>query len=182
MRAAIVRLHALLPTPGDPGDTAQWLSLLRCLFAVGRRDLPLEQLFEGHVDAMQIVARYGPPGLADKLIGQRAVLGVWNADFPVEPLRYDAERLTGAKSFASGAEILTHALVTPDTGEGRRLLLVDLHATPPSVDRDWWRVVGMQRSATHRVRWYGEAPASAEPIGAPGDYVREPWFSGGALR
>ena len=182
MRAAIPRLHALLPATGDPRDAGELLALLRCLYEVGRRDLPLGRLFEGHVDALQIVARYGKPGLADALAAAQAVLGVWNADLPGEPLRYADGRLSGAKSFASGAGILTHALVTPDTAEGRRLLLVDLAATPPAIEHGWWQVVGMQRSETHPVRWSDDAPAAVELVGEPGDYVREPWFSGGALR
>lgn len=40
----------------------------------------------------------------------------------------------------------------------------------------------MQRSATHIVRWEGAPIEQDDLIGAPGDYVREPWFSGGALR
>jgi alkylation response protein AidB-like acyl-CoA dehydrogenase len=52
----------------------------------------------------------------------------------------------------------------------------------PAIDRTVWQVAGMQRSETHVVRWH-EAPVAADDrIGAPGDYVREPWFSGGALR
>lgn len=38
------------------------------------------------------------------------------------------------------------------------------------------------RSRTHRVRWVDGAIEAGDLIGAPGDYAREPWFSGGALR
>ena len=94
----------------------------------------------------------------------------------------DGLKLTGAKSFASGAGILSHALVTVERDGGRQLVLVDLARTPPAIDRSFWNVVGMQRSATHVVRWHGGTIDPADVIGSPGDYVREPWFTGGALR
>lgn len=183
MRAAIAAESAALPGFTDPGDAAQMLALLRHLYAVGRRDVPLGRLFEGHVDALQIITRYADPALATDIVAaarQGAIFGVWNADTVEDRLRYDRDRLTGAKSYASGAGVLTHALVTADGADGRRLFLVDLAAVPPSVDRDWWKVVGMQRSETHLVSW-ADSPA-VTPIGAPGDYARDPWFSGGALR
>ena len=40
----------------------------------------------------------------------------------------------------------------------------------------------MRRSETHVVRWDGHPIETDNLVGRPGDYVREPWFSGGALR
>ena len=186
MRAAITALTALLPTLGDPDDEAATLHLLRVLHAVGRRDLPLGRLFEGHVDALQIVARYGDDAqVAATHAAARggAALGVWNADLPGGPaLRLAGARLSGGKGFASGAGILSHALVSADSEDGRQLLLLDLSRAPPAIDDGWWRVTGMQRSATHLVRWDDATVPEDARLGRPGDYVREPWFSGGALR
>ncbi len=185
---AIADLTHRLPAIGDPADDAALLALLRLLYATGRRDLPLGRLFEGHVDALQIVTRYGTAEQAARLAeGASAgaiVTGVWNADWPGEGLAYDpaAGTIHGGKSFASGTGLVSHALVTVDAAGGRQLILVDLARTPPAVDGDWWRVAGMQRSETHRVRWDHAAVAADDRIGAPGDYVREPWFGGGALR
>ena len=165
---------------GDPGDLDAYLALLRVLYETGRRDLPLGRLLEGHVDAVQIALRCGNAEGVRALISGGAMLGVWNAALPGEPLVLANGRLSGGKSYASGAGVLTHALVTADAGGGPQLVLVDLLATPPAIDRDWWRVTGMQRSETHQVRW-ADAPAD-RLIGGPGDYPREPWFSGGALR
>ena len=185
LRTRIAVLDAERATLDDPQDEAALLTLLRLLYRVGREDLPLGRLFEGHVDATQIVTRYGDPvqraSLAMAVRGG-AALGVWNADLPGEPLRLDHGRLSGGKSFASGAGLLSHALVTVEAAGGRQLVLVDLAAAPPLIDRDVWRVVGMQRSETHVVRWTNAPAEAATMVGAPGDYVREPWFSGGALR
>lgn len=180
MRQRLAALGERLDGVADPQDAAAMLRLLRTLYAVGRHDLPLGRLFEGHVDAMQIVSRYGGAEQRERLRG--AVLGVWNADLPGDPLRLDGERMAGGKSFASGAGILSHALVSVDADGGRQLLLLDLDRAPPAIDRTFWRVVGMQRSETHQVRWADHVIEPGDRVGQPGDYVREPWFSGGALR
>ena len=169
----------------DPADAAALLDLLRALYATGRRDLPLGRLLEGHVDASQIVARYGTPAQVaalDERLAAGALMGVWNADLPGGSLTVSDGKLTGGKAYASGAGVLTHALVTAATPDGPQLLLLDLARTQPTIDRSWWRMTGMQRSETHLVSWTDQPVAPGDIIGRPGDYVREPWFSGGALR
>ena len=185
LRAAIAQAGWDRDPPGDPATAQAYLALLGTLYATGRRDLPLGRLLEGHVDAVQIVGRYGTIAQVARLhaaLAAGAMLGVWNAGLAGEPLILADGRLRGGKSYASGAGVLTHALVTAQTDEGNRLLLVDLAEVPPAIDRDWWRMTGMQRSETHQVRWEGAAIDAAAAIGDPEDYVREPYFSGGALR
>ncbi|GAA0662832.1 alkylation response protein AidB-like acyl-CoA dehydrogenase [Sphingomonas insulae] len=185
LRAAIATAGWDRDAPRDPDTPGRYLSLLTVLYAMGRRDLPLGRLLEGHVDAVQIVRRYGTAAQVDRLLAALAagaMLGVWNAGLAGEPLVLADDGLRGGKSYASGAGVLTHALVTADTADGARLLLVDLANVPPMVDRHWWRMTGMQRSETHRVRWSHAAVGDDALIGAPGDYAREPFFGGGALR
>lgn len=185
LRRAVAAQSTLLPGLEDPADADTLLRLLRLLYATGRADLPLGRLLEGHVDALQIIHRYGDAAQRARVaaaVAEGGAFGVWNADLAAEPLRFDNGRLTGGKSFASGAGVLSHALVSVDVKGGRQLLLLDLARTPPAVDRSFWRVAGMQRSQTHVVRWNAAPVAPGDLIGAPGDYVREPWFSGGALR
>ena len=181
----ITALSRNLAKLADPQDREELLDLLRLLYRVGRDDLPLGRLFEGHVDAAQIVHRYGTAAQRAWLaqsVERGATLGVWNADLPADPLRWVDGRLTGGKSFASGAGVISHALVTVDRPGGRQLLLLDLATVPPAIDRGIWRVVGMQRSETHSVCWHDRPAGFDALVGQPGDYVREPWFSGGALR
>ncbi|MHA6723906.1 acyl-CoA dehydrogenase [Sphingomonas sp. RS2018] len=185
LRDRIVARTGALASLADPADGDALLALLRTLYAVGREDLPLGRLFEGHVDAMQIVSRYGSEQQRAALaasVERGATLGVWNAELSGEPLQLSGHSLSGGKSFASGAGILSHALVTVDAAAGRQLILLDLSRTLPDIDRSFWAVVGMQRSETHVVRWQDATIGEDDLIGQPGDYVREPWFSGGALR
>lgn len=169
----------------DPQNLAESLLILAPLYAMGRRDLPLGRLLEGHVDAVQIIQRYGSAEQVNRLreaLANGAMLGVWNAALPDEPLLLEKARLNGGKSYASGAGVLTHALLTARDNAGTRLILADLARMPPEIDRGWWRTTGMQRSETHQVRWTDAGIAGDDVIGEPDVYAREPFFSGGALR
>lgn len=186
MRTAITRLTQGVDVT-DPETAPEWLALMRRLYLAGRHDLALGRLFEGHVDALQIIARYGELQTAARLHAiarHGAVFGVWNAPLPGEPLSIADGLLSGGKSFASGAGIISHALVTLNAGEPGRvqLLVVDLAATPPVVDTHWWHTLGMQHSETHRVRWHEQTLDDSAFVGQAGDYERLPWFATGALR
>ena len=171
-------------TNSEKGDN---LALLRTLYTAGRQSLPFARLLEGHIDAVQILYRtLGPADRShlETLLESGASLGVWNADLPGAPLSLINGTLSGGKAFASGAGILSHALVTLNAGDKDRvqLLLLDLTKVPPEIDTTWWNVIGMQASETHIVRWNGAISQSDWKVGEPGDYENEPWFSGGALR
>ena len=184
-RAQVTAAAAGLAGFADPATPEELLALLRLLYAVGRRDLPLGRVLEGHVDALQIVHRYGTPPQAAAAAARARdgrLFGVWNADRAGDPTVLAGELLSGSKAFASGADLVTDALISVDADGGRQLLLIDLDAAPPTVDRSWWRVTGMERSATHIAAWSGQALPDEARIGAPGDYVRQPWFGGGAIR
>ena len=184
-RAAIAQLTPRLDRLDDPADGESLLRLLGLLYDIGRADLPLGRLVEGHVDALQIVSRYGTAGqraAAATAARGGGAFGVWNADQPGDPTTLDGNRLSGAKAFASGAGILSHALISVDAPGGRQLVLLDLDQVAPDIDRSWWRVSGMRRSETHIACWRDQPVTDGALIGRPGDYVREPWFSGGAIR
>ena len=185
LRAAIDAAGWRTAPAGDSATADDYVALLTVLYETGRRDLPLGRLLEGHVDAVQIALRYGNAAQRAALaeaVANGAALGVWNAGLPGEPLVLADERLSGGKSYASGAGVLSHALVTADTPAGPQLLLLDLARTVPEIERGWWRMTGMQRSETHRVRWREAEVATHDLIGAASAYTTEPWFSGGALR
>lgn len=185
LRSAIAAFGWADHPPRDPQSADEMIALLTCLYGMGRRDLPLARLVEGHVDAVQIVRRYGSAAQVEQLfraLSHGATLGVWNAALPGEALRLEDDRLRGGKRYASGAGVLSHALVTADAPEGVQLLLLDLARVAPAIERDWWQVTGMQRSETHQVRWDRAPIDDADRIGGPNLYAREPCFSGGALR
>lgn len=146
----------------DPGSPEDYHALLARLWRAGRRDLASARLLEGHIDALQLIRRYGRTRAAQAIadeIETSGWCGVWNADLPGAPLQLEAGTLVGGKAFASGAGWLSHALVTLHAGDAERvqLVLVDLSLAPPHIDTEWWNVVGMQASHTHKVNWSGAA-------------------------
>ena len=166
--------------PIEPG---KGLSLLRLLAAVGRGDLGLGRLYEGHVNALDLVRRFGSPQLVRRVGGEAqegALYGVWNTDQPGDPLQCTAGALAGKKNFASGVDGLSCAIVTAPTPAGRQMFLVRLGGV--AVDRSWWRPLGMKSSGSHVVDFASVASDDVTLLGEPGDYIAEPWFSGGAIR
>jgi alkylation response protein AidB-like acyl-CoA dehydrogenase len=88
--------------------------------------------------------------------------------------------LRGKKNFASGVEGINHALVTAQTPQGRQLVIVPTAGL--EIDRSWWHPLGMRASGSHVVYFQSTVSTDQQLLGTPGDYLKEPWFSGGAIR
>jgi alkylation response protein AidB-like acyl-CoA dehydrogenase len=146
------------------------------LSALGRADLVLARLAEGHLDAVAILGELVGPDAAG------GAWGVWAANPPGAALHAQTSgagwRLTGDKPWCSGAAACTHALVTAQADDGYRLFAVELDpATARPVDGSW-PAVGMAGSDSRTVRFAG-APAVA--VGGPDAYLRRPGFWWGAV-
>ena len=182
MQAAAARLGVV----GDPQDANGMLELLAFLFDTGRSNLALGRLIEGHVDAMQIITRYGNHAQRSALQENKNhnLYGVWNAGDYSGPLILQDGKLSGGKLFASGFGILTHALVTANCADepAPQLVLLPLDHIRTECEDGWWDVTGMQQSSSHRVSWDAATIPLNWHVGAPGDYETQPWFSAGALR
>lgn len=171
---------------GEPGarDLAEVLRL------VGYGSLPLGRLYEGHVNAIQLVARYGEAGQRARLFADARdghLFGVWNTEPTEGGLTLDSGTggvsLRGVKTFASGAGFVTRALVTGRRpGEAEPLMLVVPLEPGTRADLSAWRAQGMRASATGTVDFGGLAVPSDAILGGPDDYHRQPAFSGGAWR
>ena len=156
--------------------------LALALRLIGRASLPLGRLYEGHVNALRLVLRYGSPtqvraATADAEAGR--LLAVWNTDAPGETLTVDGT-LQGRKVLCSGAGWVSRAVVTaraqPEAPP--QMLLLRL---PPGERADLmpWTAQGMRASATGTMLLTG---STGEALGEPGDYLRQPEFSAGAWR
>ncbi|KMO40743.1 acyl-CoA dehydrogenase [Methylobacterium variabile] len=165
----------------EPGAAA----LAEVLRLVGFGSLALGRLYEGHVNALQLVAHYGTPGQRRSLFAEaRAghLFGVWNTEPAAGGLVLGEDgRLSGCKTFASGAGRVTRALVTArPPGQAAPLMLVVALEPGARADLSAWRAQGMRASATGTVDLTGLRPAAV--LGGPDDYHRQPHFSGGAWR
>ena len=178
---AVLREAGLLAKPPIRPDEMK--PLLRLLAAVGRGDLSVGRIFEGHVNACYVIARYGTDTqrkLYDGIAADTGVFGVWNTDAPDDPLRLDGSMLMGKKNFASGVDGLSHAIVTVTNETGRQMIIVPVAEL--DVDRAWWRPVGMRASGSHIADMTGLDVPSDWLLGQPDDYIAQPWFSAGAIR
>ncbi|MET0383146.1 MAG: acyl-CoA dehydrogenase [Burkholderiaceae bacterium] len=166
-----------LPRPASGRTLERW----RMLGCVAGHDLALAKLYEGHADALAIlaeagVAADGAPGLT---------WGMWAAESPGARVVSTDEaqgrcRLDGVKAWCSGARHLDRALLTvwrPD-GTGPFLAEVDLRQDGVSFIDANWRAVGMAHTGSLDVRFEG---AGARLVGPAGFYLaRSGFWHGGA--
>ncbi len=170
----------------DPGSSG---ALLELLSIVGWGDLSLARLYEGHINALLLVQQFGASDQIEHVArdaGRGLVFGVWNTE-GADGLRLTKSdngfRLEGGKTFASGAGSIERPLVTArDDSGGWQMLLLEMERTPSSVDRDSWRTFGMRASQSFAIDLSGARIENHQLIGRDGDYYRQPWFSGGAVR
>jgi alkylation response protein AidB-like acyl-CoA dehydrogenase len=164
------------------------LELMEALRLVGRANLSLGRIFEGHVNGAMLVRVYGDEGQRARLaedLSDGALFGVWNTEPApgVKLVRNGNDwRLRGAKSYATGAGYVQRALITAEDPEGgRRMVLVD-GAELARADPSAWSVRGMRASCSGGYDLTDMPVDDHQLIGAPGDYVEEPRFSAGAWR
>jgi hypothetical protein len=160
-----------LPLPGAGRTRERW----QMLALVAAHDLPLAKLYEGHTDALAILAELGGPELP-----ARSRWGTWCAEPPDARVLLDADgRLNGTKAWCSGADELTHAVMSCWNPDGEPCLMaVALDRPGVNITRTGWEAVGM--AATRSVDVHFDR-AEATPLGAPGDYVhRAGFWHGGA--
>ena len=180
-------LTAVLPV--NYGGTALLgLSLSEVLRSIGSGSLPLGRLFEGHVNAVELVVRYGDHQRVE-LVAEEAragkIFGVWNTD-DSNGLRlihrHGRSWLEGRKVLASGAGHIERPLITATDENGRRLMVLPKLDAPGRADLSGWTAQGMRASATGAVDFTGTEIEPIEIVGREGDYERQPWFSAGAWR
>lgn len=177
----VLSRNGLLADP--PVHPSEMRALLMLLAAVGRGDLSVGRIFEGHVNAVYLIHRYGSAAQAERharIAREGGVMGVWNTDAMGDPLRIEAGRFAGKKSFASGVDGLSHAIVTVSDAAGRQMYLVPTDAL--GVDRSWWRPLGMRASGSHVADFTGLQVQPEWRLGNADAYLEAPWFSAGAIR
>ncbi len=156
------------------------------LTAIGRDDLAVGRLYEGHVNALALILRYADGPSLERLARDTReghLFGVWNTEPTEGGLGLDAGGgLHGVKSYASGAGFVTRPLVTARIADGRRLMLVMRLEPGVRADLSAWRAHGMRASATGTVDFSGLGLADGTVIGAPDDYWQQPFFFAGAWR
>ncbi|TDV51895.1 acyl-CoA dehydrogenase [Actinophytocola oryzae] len=158
-----------LPLPGvDTGR--RWTALA----ALGRTDLAVARLAEGHVDALAILAEAGRPSVPD------ALYGVWAARSGGTGAELTPNGLEGTVRFCSGLTALDRALVVATTpgGDGSTCRLVDVDLRAPGIVREpeHWQAIGMDASDSGDVRFDALEVTPDMVVGPPGWYLSRPGF------
>lgn len=176
-----------------------WPALLEALVALGRTDVPLARLTEGHVDAVRILGEAGASPVGG------AMYGVWASRSHATGLRArrddagdgadgdaagggagggagegdeQAWILDGTLRFASGAGVLDRALVPVWLDESTSVLL-DVAVDDWTPDTSMWRTGAMRLSHSHTIH-LSERRLRARQIGPEGWYLgRAGFFPGG---
>ena len=165
-----------IPFPGHGNTLLRW----RMLAAVAAHDLATVKLYEGHTDALAILAELGTTPPAGSL------WGVWCAEPPTARLVIDGApapgatvRLGGIKAWCSGAATVTHGLASAWDSDGKPwLVAVDMQQVGIDIDPGCWQAVGMADTGTADIRFDG---VQAECVGGSGAYLSRPGFwHGGA--
>ena len=186
-----------MPTPRTLGglgygtESGETIHLLALLCELGRGNLSIGRIYEGHVNALQLIATIGTPGQLARAAmdahDRRLLFGIWNTEaddgVSLTPVGAGRYRLAGAKTFASGAGVVARAVVTgrlPDGGW--QMCLVPMDQVETHTDPSWWRPIGMYGSASFKVDFRGVEIGADALIGPPGAYQRQPWLSAGAIR
>jgi len=170
----------------EPEGTEEAFDALRML---GRANLSVARLFEGHMNAVKLVALHAGPELRDavgaRIVDDDLLLGVWGADDPAAPLSMEREgeaiRLCGAKRFASGLGIVDEAVVTVAGEDGPQMLLAETNDAQ-RIDLAPWRMGGMRASNSGRYDFEGVTLDIGRLLGGAGAYLEEPNFEGGVWR
>jgi alkylation response protein AidB-like acyl-CoA dehydrogenase len=164
-------------------------TLFDCLRLVGRVNLSLGRIFEGHVNALLLIERYGDGDSRTHLktaLARGKLFGVWNTEPPPGMTLERALRkwrLTGSKSYATGAGHLDFAVITARLPDGaKQMLVMPVGEQMERADPESWKVSGMRATVSGTHDFTGLELDERCFLGSPGDYEREPIFTAGAWR
>ena len=163
---------------GVPWARLSWSGLVAELATLGRSDIPLARLAEGHVDALRSADQAGVTLVPD------ALYGVWASRSLATGLTArEADggwRLDGTLRFASGTGVLDRALVPALLADGPAVL-VDLPVAGLPADTSAWRTRAMAVSRSHVVRVLDRPVPRDAAVGPPGFYLQRPGFFPGGV-
>ncbi|MBC7797436.1 MAG: acyl-CoA/acyl-ACP dehydrogenase, partial [Pyrinomonadaceae bacterium] len=166
------------------------LPLLNLLKIIGRGNLAVGRVFEGHINALQLINLYGTTEQIEnyaKDANAGKLFGVWNTEandgVKIFDLKNGKFRLEGSKTFASGTDFVTRPFVNaafPD--KGWQMCVVPMDEATTKTDESWWKPIGMKSTRSFKIDFTNVELTKKDLIGEAGDYYKQPYFSGGAFR
>jgi len=183
--------------PGEALDFEQdnTAALLAHLKDVGRSNGAIGRIYEGHINTLFLIHLYGTAAQKeywyDQVRRARKFFGVWNTDstvgitFKVKP---EQVIINGSKGFCSGADLVDFALIGGKTDQFSgtsdwQMVIVPMQQVEEfRIDRKSWEPLGMKASVSYTIDFSGIEVGHSSLLGQPGDYLKSPYFLGGAIR
>jgi alkylation response protein AidB-like acyl-CoA dehydrogenase len=165
--------------------------LLKLLKQIGYGNLAVGRIYEGHINALQLIQTFGSREQVTKYASdardRHQVFGVWNAEaadgVKIIPLDNGKYRLEGCKTFCTGSGYVERPFVNGVLPDGSwQMCIVPMEQVQTVSDASWWQPCGMRATASYKVDFTGVELTEINLIGKPGDYYRQPWLSAGVIR
>jgi alkylation response protein AidB-like acyl-CoA dehydrogenase len=172
-------------------DTNIIYELLTILKNIGQANLSIGRIYEGHVNALQLLQTFGNSNqiaaYAEDVREHHKIFGVWNAEeadgVKILPLGNGKYRLEGCKTFATGCGYVDRPFVNAAFPNGDwQMCIVSMDEVDTVSDPSWWQTAGMRATASYKVDFTGVVLEESALIGQPGDYYRQPWLTAGVAR
>lgn len=166
------------------------LAMLTILKDIGKGNLVIGRILEGHINAQILIHQYGSEK-QKKLFAKDAadgkLFGVWNTQAAdgtfLSKSGQDIYKLEGSKTFATGADYVTRPIVTAARKDGSlQMCVVPLDKVNVKIDASWWNPMGMQSSRSFKMTFLKTQIQKINLLGNAGEYYQQPGFSGGAVR
>lgn len=145
-------------------DASLTHELLIILKKIGWGNLAVGRIFEGHINALQLVQTFGTleqiEHYAQAARDEHKIFGVWNAEagdgVQIIPLSSGHYQLQGSKTFCSGSGYVERPFVNgrlPDGGW--QMCIVPMEDVTTVSDPNWWQPSGMRATASYKVDFSG---------------------------
>ncbi|HEY9768152.1 MAG TPA: acyl-CoA dehydrogenase family protein [Coleofasciculaceae cyanobacterium] len=170
-------------------ETGHTEKLLMLLQEIGRGNLVVGRIYEGHVNALQLIQTFGTPEQIETYAAdarQHKIFGVWNAEAEdgVKIIPHAGKyRLEGSKTFCTGCGYVERPFVNGKLPDGGwQMCIVPMDRVETVVHSDWWQPSGMRATVSYKVDFTGVEVEPNSLLAQAGDYFRQPWLSGGVIR
>jgi alkylation response protein AidB-like acyl-CoA dehydrogenase len=169
--------------------------LLQLLKRIGTGNLAVGRVYEGHINALNLISLYATPDQKrawyDDAAQQHRLFSVWNTQanngVHIHAVGSGRYVLEGSKTFCSGSGWISRPLVTGEligaeqTGWQMCIIPTERVKAIPQ-DTRFWQPLGMRASVSYKLDFTGVELSDDDLLGQPGDYFRQPHFSGGGIR
>ena len=171
----------------ETGHTEELLMLLK---EIGRANLVVGRIYEGHVNGLQLIQTFGTPEQIKAYatdVRNNKIFGVWNAEaqdgVKIIPTNNGKYRLEGSKTFCTGCGYVERPFVNGKLPDGSwQMCIVPMEKVETVADANWWQPAGMRATVSYKVDFTGVEVGQESLLAQPGDYFRQPWLSGGVVR